>query len=106
MTIEQALNLLKLNASQSDLIEMQNSDNVHVKGLRMEAADSSTILLIVQDYSDSSKNKIIIMSKKIEGVGIAFTNGEKLFFGNAVLYKRKVYNEYFESEEYKTNKGK
>ena len=32
---------------------------------------------------------------KITGIGIAFINGEKKYFGNAVLYEKRVYNEYF-----------
>jgi hypothetical protein len=98
MTVTQVLSLLKLDVSQSELIEMRNSDNVHAKALRIEAADSSMILLIVRGYSDSLINKIAIMSNEIVGIGIAFTNGEKRFFGDAILYKRRVYNEYRENE--------
>jgi hypothetical protein len=99
MTVARALNLLKLDISQSYLIEIRNSENVHAKALRMEAADSSMILLIVEEYSDPSKSKLNVLSMKVVGVGIAFTNGEKRFFGDAILYQRKVYNEHYLSKE-------
>ena len=99
MTVAQVLNLLKLNIGQSFLIDLRNSDDENAKAIRIEAADSSMILLIVETYFDTSKSKLKILPKKIIGIGIAFTNGEKRFFGNAILYKRKVYNEYCEYEE-------
>jgi hypothetical protein len=51
MTVEQALNLFKLNVARSQLIAEQNSDSEHVKALRVEAADTAMILVIVDDYS-------------------------------------------------------
>ena len=99
MTVDQALLTFKLNVSPPYLIDMRDSKNHHAKGLRVEAADSSMILLIVEDYGDTSKDKLNRLSKKIIGIGIAFTNGEKRLFGDAILYKRKVYNEYYESKD-------
>ena len=99
MTVGQSLDLFKLDISQSRLMEIRNSDSVHAKALRIEAADSSMILLIVNYYSDPLNDKLNILTKRIIGVGLAFSNGEKRFLGNAIQYRRKVYNEYVESNE-------
>jgi hypothetical protein len=98
MTVAQELHTLNRDISQTYLAEARNSDSVHAKTLRVEAADSSMVLFIVEDYKDPLKNRLNILSKQITGIGIAFTNGEKRFFGTAKLYKRKVYNEYCQSK--------
>jgi len=94
ISVSKALKKYKINFKES-YIQQLKSSNVSRKALRAETSDSSMILLIVNDYTDTFKIKSSILNKKITGIGIAFKNGQKVFFGNSNLYERKVYNEYF-----------
>lgn len=94
LTIKQALIKFKINYQQAYLFTLPNSSTT-IKGLSAETCDSSQILLIVNDFTASASEKKSLLNERIVGIGIAFTNGKKRLFGNALQFERKIQNEYY-----------
>ena len=95
LTIEQAMKKYKIILKQTELFMLPNSESM-VRGLRFETADSSMILLTVDNYIDSTLDKVHILNKKVTGIGIAFLDGKKTLIGKGVEgFERKIRNEYF-----------
>lgn len=95
LTINQALKKYKINLKQTEFYKFPNYA-YNVMGLRFETADSSIVLLKIENYLDTTLNKTNILNKPIIGIGVAFVNGLKIVVGKGLKENdRKVYNEYF-----------
>ncbi|RAJ81859.1 hypothetical protein CLV59_10484 [Chitinophaga dinghuensis] len=73
--------------------------------LRAEIADSTQILLVVWPQTDFTPDKEACLPYKVTGIGIAFTDGRKKFYGLAGEHPETVYNEYYEDRKGKSQPG-
>ncbi len=89
--------LIKLSLHQ---LQFQRGPNM---SLRTELADSTQLWLIVWSNTDNISYKETYLKFNVIGIGVAFPDGRKKFYGETTDYSSVVFNQYYEEKQLKNN---